>query len=181
VTENRDPETGSAVQAVARVYPWHAEPAAVDRRALTRPDIQGRRAGFVTRCIAGVVDAAIVVGVLVGIYVAVAVVKFLWSPRTFRFPDATITLAVIVGAGVAFVYLTVAWRISGRTWGDELLGLRVVNFRRTRMTWPGAVVRAALCVCFPVGLGWVVVSAHNRSVQDVLLRTSVIYDWPVRP
>ena len=39
---------------------------------------------------------------------------------------------------------------------------------------------AILCVVFPIGLLWCVVSEENRSVQDLLLRTSVIYDWSVR-
>jgi hypothetical protein len=38
-------------------------------------------------------------------------------------------------------------------------------------------VRAALCVVFPIGLYWAVVSATSRSVQDTLLRTAVVYDW----
>jgi hypothetical protein len=36
-------------------------------------------------------------------------------------------------------------------------------------------VRAVLCVIFPVGLLWVLVSQENRSAQDLVLRTSVIY------
>ena len=38
-------------------------------------------------------------------------------------------------------------------------------------------MRAALCVVFPIGLAWVVVSRQNRSLQDTVLRTSVVYDW----
>jgi hypothetical protein len=37
-------------------------------------------------------------------------------------------------------------------------------------------VRAVLCTLVPVGLLWVLVSRDNRSVQDLLLRTSVLYD-----
>jgi hypothetical protein len=33
-----------------------------------------------------------------------------------------------------------------------------------------------VCTIFPIGLLWVLVSQENRSVQDVLLRTSVVYD-----
>jgi hypothetical protein len=43
-----------------------------------------------------------------------------------------------------------------------------------------ALLRAILCVIFPIGLLWSVVSDSSRSLQDVLLRTSVIYDWNVR-
>jgi hypothetical protein len=44
-----------------------------------------------------------------------------------------------------------------------------------------ALLRAALNVVFPLGLAWVAISRQNRSVQDVALGTSVIYDWTVRP
>ena len=37
--------------------------------------------------------------------------------------------------------------------------------------------RALLCVFLPVVLLWVVVSPENRSGADVLLRSSVVYDW----
>lgn len=38
--------------------------------------------------------------------------------------------------------------------------------------------RAALaCALFPIGLLRVAVSQENRSLQDVVLRTSVIYGW----
>jgi hypothetical protein len=32
-----------------------------------------------------------------------------------------------------------------------------------------------LCTLFPIGLLWVLVSRENRSVQDLMLRTSVVY------
>jgi ribose/xylose/arabinose/galactoside ABC-type transport system permease subunit len=35
-------------------------------------------------------------------------------------------------------------------------------------------------IAFPIGLLWCGVSASRRSVQDVVLRTSVIYDWRPR-
>jgi hypothetical protein len=35
-------------------------------------------------------------------------------------------------------------------------------------------------VAFPIGLAWAIISRRNRSVQDVVLRTIVIYDWSVR-
>ena len=72
------------------------------------------------------------------------------------------------------------WSISGRTYGDVVMGLRVVNFRGHRLHVVGALVRAVACAAFPIGLLWVAVSRENRSVQDMVLRTSVIYDWQPR-
>jgi uncharacterized RDD family membrane protein YckC len=78
------------------------------------------------------------------------------------------------------VYLWLGWSSTGRTIGKQVVGLRVVNAqgRLLRPLW--ALLRAIMCVVFPFGLLWCVVSHENRSAQDVLLRTSVIYDWNVR-
>jgi hypothetical protein len=40
-------------------------------------------------------------------------------------------------------------------------------------------VRAVLCVAFPPLLFWAIV--NRRSVQDLVLRTAVIYDWAEQP
>jgi uncharacterized RDD family membrane protein YckC len=60
------------------------------------------------------------------------------------------------------------------------MGLRVVNFRGQRVRWAGAVLRAAFCVTVPIGLFWAILSPRDRSIQDVVLRTSVVYDWSAR-
>ena len=74
------------------------------------------------------------------------------------------------------MYFAVTWGVVGGTYGDRLLGLRVTDDRGTRLGWGRCVVRALLCTVFPIGLLWVLVSRENRSVQDVVLRTSVVYD-----
>jgi uncharacterized RDD family membrane protein YckC len=61
-----------------------------------------------------------------------------------------------------------------------MLGVRVVNYKGATMGAPGAILRAVLCVVFPIGLLWIAVSSANRSVQDLIFRTSVIYDWSPR-
>ena len=61
------------------------------------------------------------------------------------------------------------------------MGLRVVNFRGRKLHWTGALIRAVFCVVFPIGLFWAVISSQNRSVQDTVMRTSVIYDWARGP
>jgi uncharacterized RDD family membrane protein YckC len=86
-------------------------------------------------------------------------------------------LLVLIGGWVQFLYFTASWATTGRTVGNHVLGLRVVNFRGARMRWVGAALRAGFCVLFPIGLFWTAVSRQNRSTQDVVLRTSVIYDW----
>lgn len=141
---------------------------------------QGQRAGIVTRTLANIVDFAVMVGALVGCYATWSVVRFLSNPARFTFPAPPFLALLACGAGVLLVYFTTAWATTGRTYGDHLLGLRVVNFRGEPMRWAGAAVRAGFCVILPLGLYWAVVSPTNRSLQDTALRTSVLYDWAAR-
>lgn len=171
------PAAAPPVPAAAR-YPWHTAPPPVRGSGGSRPAIQGRRAGLVTRAFANVLDVLVVVLVLAGGYAVVAAGAFLIAPVSFRLPSPGFALMLLLGGAVTAVYFALSWAVTGRTYGDEVLGLRVVNFRGERMLWPGAVLRALFCVVFPIGLLWVLVSPRNRSVQDVVLRTSVIYDWP---
>jgi hypothetical protein len=53
---------------------------------------------------------------------------------------------------------------------------RVRSSSRGRLGWWRAGLRALLCVIFPVGLFWSAVS-RRRSVQDVVMRSVVVYDW----
>jgi len=138
---------------------------------------QGHRAGVVTRTLAMGVDIAVVVGFLVGCWVGWAAVRFLVSPEKFTWPAPSWIVVVTAFDVVAVLYLTIAWATSGRTVGGLVLGVRVVNFRGRRMRPSGALLRALFCVFFPIGLFWVAVSRSNRSVQDVVLRTSAVYDW----
>lgn len=138
---------------------------------------QGRRAGLVSRSAAALIDAVVVVVLLTGAYLGIVAVQFLLSPHTFSFPDLAAVFALAGFLGMLTVYLTASWATTGRTYGDHVMGLRVVNFRGRRLNWGGAFVRAVACAFFPVGLLWVAVSRENRSFQDVVLRTSVVYDW----
>jgi len=138
---------------------------------------QGHRAGIVTRTLAMFVDIAVVVGVLVGLWLTWAVVRFLRSPVSFTWPAPSWLVVVTTFDVLAIAYLAIAWATSGRTFGGVLLGVRVVSYRGRRMRPSGALLRALFCVFFPVGLFWVAVSPSNRSVQDVVLRTSAVYDW----
>jgi uncharacterized RDD family membrane protein YckC len=150
---------------------------AVPREA--RP-FQGQRAGIVTRTAANVIDFAVVVGTLASGYAAWCAFSFMIDPSGFRFPAPSFLAWLICYGIVLFTYFTVSWATSGRTYGSHLLGLRVVNFRGERLRWPTAAVRSAFCVVLPIGLYWAVVSPTKRSLQDTVLRASVLYDWTTR-
>ena len=111
------------------------------------------------------------------IYLSVSGAKFIWSPTRFSWPEPPLLLSVSAEGVLAIGYLTAGWAISGRTFGKSLLGLRVVSLRGRLLGWTRAFVRAVFCVFFPVGLFWVLFSPSRRSLQDIALRSMVIYDW----
>jgi uncharacterized RDD family membrane protein YckC len=173
-------EPTASVPATGNRFPWHAtpppEPAMPSRRAL----VAGRPAGFVTRASANAVDVALVsLAVALG-YAMVAGLRFLLSPTSFRLVAPEFGWVVVaVGIGLA-LYWTASWAGPGRTPGDQLMGLRVAGPSGTRLHVLHAAARAVLCVLFLPGLFWVLISRRNRSVQDVVLRTAVLYDTEFR-
>jgi uncharacterized RDD family membrane protein YckC len=138
---------------------------------------QGRRAGMVTRTIAAGVDSGVVL-----LLVAVGVVGlnglyFVLDPLRFRFVATSPAVVVTAVLVTAILYLAGSWSIVGRSYGCRLMGLRIVDRRgRSPRLWL-ALVRATFCVVFPLGLLWCVLGRSRRSLQDLVLRTSVVYDW----
>ena len=82
-----------------------------------------------------------------------------------------------------FWYLWGAWAIIGRTVGQGLLGLRVVNSERGRLHAVPALIRVVVFpVSFIFGLGFVglVFSRRRRALHDVAAHSLVVYDWGKR-
>jgi uncharacterized RDD family membrane protein YckC len=135
-----------------------------------------RPAGVVTRLLAAALDMLVVLLLLGVVFVGLTAAGFLASPLSFRWPTPPPTLTSLVGLLLAVGYLTIGWATSGRTCGSAVLGLRVLSIGRGRLGWARAFVRALLCVIFPVGLLWTAVSRERRSMQDVVVRSVVVYD-----
>jgi len=171
--ESTPPSTPESTPPSASPTVPHVPGSAVPAEAVP---VQGRRAGVVSRVLADTVDALVVVAALTAGYLGFAAVKFLWKSWAFTWPTPSFLLMLVLGAVTAVAYLTVTWSTTGRSYGKHLIGLRVVG-PFGRLGVPGAFVRATFCVAFAIGIFWVAVSRENRSVQDVVLRTSVIYDW----
>jgi uncharacterized RDD family membrane protein YckC len=134
-------------------------------------------AGIVSRGLACAVDAVVLLTLLGAGYLALAGVTFALDPLGFRFPAPPRVATGAAALAVLIAYLTESWTASGRSYGDRLLGLRVVDHHGRPPRFGRALARATLCALLPVGLLWVVAGPQRRSVQDLLLRTSVIYDW----
>jgi uncharacterized RDD family membrane protein YckC len=155
------------------------EPPAILTVPAEARSFQGERAGIVSRVLANAVDLAILVVVLGAGYLGWSAWLFLRRGASFQFPTVTYRGTYLVGAIVLTLLFTVAWSTTGRSYGDRLLGLRVIDRRGQRMGFAAAFVRAVLCVAFPPLLFWAIV--NRRSVQDLVLRTAVIYDWAEQP
>ncbi|MDQ1633343.1 MAG: hypothetical protein QOJ32_152 [Frankiaceae bacterium] len=138
---------------------------------------RGQPAGVISRSLAGGVDLALVVTVGVSMYLGYSGLRFLWNPRDFHFGSLHWLVAVVVEGTLLAVYLTACWATSGRTYGDRVLALRVTDANGDRLHVVHALARAVLCVVIPLGLFLSALTATKRSLSDVLLRTTVRYDW----
>jgi uncharacterized RDD family membrane protein YckC len=142
---------------------------------------QGRPAGIVSRLIANVIDGAVVGAILLAGYLGVNGLLFFLDPRSFHFREPIPVLTLTSAFVVAGIYLGLSWALAARTYGCHVMGLRVVGRRGHPLRVLVAFARAAFCVIFPIGLFWCVVNPRSRSVQDIVLRTSVVYDWMPHP
>lgn len=159
---------------MAEHRPKNIDPLAPGARA-----IQGLRAGVVTRVVAGGIDYALVIATTLGTYVTWAVLLFLLDPRDYSLPSWPFLYFLVIGFSYLVLYLWLAFATRGRTVGAGVMGVRVVGRKGRRLRWFPALLRAWFCAVFPIGLFWCAVSRENRSVQDIVLRTSVIHDWPI--
>jgi uncharacterized RDD family membrane protein YckC len=138
---------------------------------------QGRPAGLVSRMTADALDVLVaVIVVLIG-YLGVQSIRFVLRPRVFRWWEpGTVNLSAFA-ASLFVIYLAAGWSVTGRTIGKQVMGLRAVRTDGRRIGAGRALVRAILCTFFPIGLLWCVVDRRHRAIHDLLLGTSVQYDW----
>jgi uncharacterized RDD family membrane protein YckC len=131
----------------------------------------------VTRTLANVVDLLVVAALLAAGYLGVAGLVFLRRGAAFSFPIVSFRVGYAVWFAAWIVYMAVGWGLNGRTYGDQLLGLRVRTIDGGEVRRVRAVLRAVLCAVAPLLLIWVAFSRQQRSVQDLIVGTHVVYDW----
>jgi uncharacterized RDD family membrane protein YckC len=141
---------------------------------------QGLRAGVASRLGAMVVDAGAAAILVGGIYLAWAALRFMRNARTFTWPTVSFPQLLGAAAIVAVLSLTILWSSTGRSIGGRFMGLRVVGKDGDPIRVPRSFLRALTCVAFPLGLLWSAFDRRNASVQDLVFRTQVIYDWRAR-
>ncbi len=143
-------------------------------------ELQLSRAGFVSRVLADVIDLAVVCALWIGLLLLASMARFLVLGPPFVVVSAAPVLEGPVSFAIGVLYLGYFWGTTGRTPGKQVLGLRVVDPARGQLGAWRAVARAILYLLFPIGLLWVLVSRRNVSVQDLVVRSAVAYDWAYR-
>ncbi|MFT3715967.1 MAG: RDD family protein [Gordonia sp. (in: high G+C Gram-positive bacteria)] len=135
-----------------------------------------RTAGIVSRVIAALIDLLVVVVIQGSIFLALALVRLAVHVGGFSLPSYAWLWGSTMFVVLCIGYLAPAWAAFGRTVGQVVMGLGVVGLGSGRR--PGfvrALGRAALCTFVPIGLLWVAVSPRRASLQDIALRTRVVY------
>jgi uncharacterized RDD family membrane protein YckC len=138
---------------------------------------QGAAAGIATRFAASAIDGFVVVVWLLAVYGGYVVLRLVLSPGGFHPPNPSLLLVGAAFFWTEVVYLAFAWWIGGRTLGDRVMGVQVVPNGGGRLRFMQSVARALLCAVFPIGLLWCAIDPKRRSLQDIVLRTSVVYNW----
>jgi uncharacterized RDD family membrane protein YckC len=153
----------------------------VAEKAAGRPALaQGTTAGFVTRFSANLLDAVVLCMLWASGLLLTALVRYMARPsRGFHLPVLPGWVTGVIITAAAITYLTLGWSSTGRSIGKRVAGLRVVTAGGGSPSSARALLRAALCVVFPVGFGWALFSRQSRSVQDYLVATTVVYDWGI--
>ena len=173
LSASRDPVTpGSSSGTVAARAP-----------AAAQESLQGRCAGFASRFIAFVVDAAASTVVFMLALAAISFAASVVTGTSISWNRGD-TWAGIAYAAWLFTYFAYSWAASGKTFGMALLGVRVVRSDGADAGTRRAVIRTlALPLSFLIfGLGFVgiLLGRQRRALHDVIAGTIVIYSWDAR-
>jgi uncharacterized RDD family membrane protein YckC len=139
-------------------------------------------AGLVSRLVALLLDALVVTVLVLAVAGLPELTWLSLSPRTVPgwLADVTTTVATFV----APLYFAAFWRMSGQTIGDLATGIVVEHRDGRRLSFPHALVRAAVGLLFAplwmIGMIAVLSDRRRRAWHDQLLRTDVRYAKPRR-
>jgi uncharacterized RDD family membrane protein YckC len=139
--------------------------------------LQGLRAGFVSRAVASGTDVVLVLCVYVVGVIVVSIAWDLFFSKSIAVGNPPHWLNELLVWTLLVVYLTGGWCSTGRSLGKQMLGLRVVRSDGTRLRFWRALFRALLCASFFPALLLALVNRRNRGLEDVAFGTVVTYDW----
>jgi uncharacterized RDD family membrane protein YckC len=141
--------------------------------------LQGLRAGFVSRAVASGTDVVLVLCLyaLGVIMVSVARDLLFSNSKSISVTTPPQWLNDLLVWILLVLYLTVGWWSTGRTPGKQMIGLRVVRSDGSPLPLLRALFRALLCASFFPVLLLAMVNRRNRGLEDVVFKTEVTYDW----
>jgi uncharacterized RDD family membrane protein YckC len=139
--------------------------------------LQGLRAGFISRAVASGTDVVLVLGLYVVGVILVSIAWDLFFSKSISVVDPPHWLNDLLLWILLVVYLTAGWWTTGRTLGKQMLGLRVVRSDGSPLRFWRALCRALLCASFFPALLLALVNRRNRGLEDVAFATVVTYDW----
>ncbi|TAH52706.1 MAG: RDD family protein [Chloroflexota bacterium] len=167
-------------------------------RALTTVPYRARvrRAGFVTRALALLIDIMIVTfgSIVLAALVSLILNFFGIDAQDLQVQDARFgviavlqIIIVIVSSLAVFLfipgYFIVFWVLDGATPGKQILGLQVIRTNHQRVGWIRAIVRYIgyfiSAICLFIGFLWVFVGRSRQCWQDKLADTIVVYTWDI--
>ena len=150
-------------------------------RLADQPEVRGRlgkRAGIMSRLIADAIDLVVVIALALLALLIISAIRGLFS-TSFEFVSLPQPGRNVLAAVLLVGYLGYGWGLEGRTLGKTAMGLRVVADDGSDLSPARGMVRAFLYFLVLPGILWAIVSHRNASLQDLVLRTSVVYDWGV--
>lgn len=167
-------------------------------RALTTVPYRARvrRAGFVTRALALLIDIMVVTfgSIVLAALVSLILNFFGIDAQDLQVQDARFgviavlqIIIVIVSSLAVFLfipgYFIVFWVLDGATPGKQILGLQVIRTNHQRVGWIRAIVRYIgyfiSAICLFIGFLWVFVGRRRQCWQDKLADTIVVYTWDI--
>ncbi|PZF79640.1 RDD family protein [Jiangella anatolica] len=137
-------------------------------------------AGLVSRCAAALVDVGVLAAANALIGIVLGGIRYTLQGPPYALPSLPGWAFGVSNWVLVVLYLTASWTLTGRTPGQLVLGLRVVTETGRPPGAVRALVRALVCVAFPVGVLWTLVSRDTRAVHDLVAGTTLGYDPAVR-
>ena len=139
-------------------------------------ELQGLRAGFISRAVASGTDVVLVLFIYVVGVILVSIAWDLFFSNSISVAAPPHWLNELLVWILLVVYLTAGWS-TGRTLGKQMLGLRVVRSDGSPLRFWRALFRALLCASFFPALLLALVNRRNRGLEDVAFGTVVTYAW----
>jgi uncharacterized RDD family membrane protein YckC len=144
-------------------------------------ELDGATAGFVTRLLAYLLDAAIVTAFIAAGSWLMVQVDALFADMNVNLRISAASIFVVLTPFLIGAYYVVLWALTGRTVGKQVLGLKVVGSDGRPPTIGRSLLRlfgyAVSTLALWAGYLWIIVDEERRGWHDHIAKTWVVYDW----